>query len=199
MKKALLLYPEYPETFWSFKYALNFIHRKAALPPLGLLTVASMLPSDWSLRLVDLNVEKLDDRQIDWADYILISAMNVQRKSAIEIIQRCKAKDKKNIAGGPLFTAGYKDFEEVDYLVLNEAELTLPEFLMDLQQGYPKHIYTTTGFADLTDTPTPKWSLIIMNKYATMNIQYSRGCPYDCEFCDITLLFGRKVRTKNRQ
>lgn len=199
MKNALLLYPEYPETFWGFKYALKFVHLKASLPPLGLLTVAAMLPSDWNLKLVDLNVEKLHDKQIDWADYVLISAMNVQRSSACDVIKRCKGKHKKIIAGGPLFTSDYEEFDEVDYLVLNEAELTLPEFLMDLITGSPKHLYTTTGFADLSTTPIPRWSLIDMSKYASMNVQYSRGCPYDCEFCDITLLFGRKVRTKNRE
>ncbi len=177
MKNALLIYPEYPDTFWSFKYALKFIHRKAALPPLGLLTVASMLPADWELTLVDLNVEKLDDKLIRRADYVLISAMNVQRKSTLEVISRCKAMSKKIIAGGPLFTTDFADFGDVDYLVLNEAELTLPEFLMDLAQGCPKHLYTTKEFADISQTPVPKWSLINMNNYATI---------------------GRKVRTKTR-
>jgi radical SAM superfamily enzyme YgiQ (UPF0313 family) len=199
MKNALLLYPEYPETFWGFKYALQFVGLKAPLPPLGLLTVAAMLPADWNLKLIDLNVEKLNDKQLDWADYVLISAMNVQRKSAWELILRCKSHNKLIIAGGPLFTSDPAEFDEVDYLVLNEAELTLPEFLMDLLTGSPKHLYSTSEFADLSLTPVPRWSLIDMNKYATMNIQYSRGCPYDCEFCDITLLFGRKVRSKNRE
>lgn len=87
MIHALLIYPEYPDTFWGFKHALKFIHRKAALPPLGLLTVAAMLPADWKLKLIDLNAEKLDGRQLNKADYVLISAMNVQRKSALEVIQ----------------------------------------------------------------------------------------------------------------
>ena len=197
MQKALLIYPEYPVTFWSFKYALKFIHRKAAFPPLGLLTVASMLPSDWELKLVDLNIKPLTDEQIGWADYVLISAMNIQRESTTLVIERCKKLEKKIIAGGPLFTSESSEFDQVDYLVLNEAELTLPRFLADLENGSPNHIYMTTEFADLTVTPVPKWSLINMSKYATMNLQYSRGCPYDCEFCDITLLYGRKVRTKN--
>ena len=195
MQKALLIYPEYPVTFWSFKYALKFIHRKAAFPPLGLLTVASMLPSDWELKLVDLNIKPLTDEQISWADYVLISAMNIQRESTTLVIERCKKLEKKIIAGGPLFTSGSSEFDQVDYLVLNEAEITLPRFLADLENGSPDHIYMTTEFADLTVTPVPKWSLINMSKYATMNLQYSRGCPYDCEFCDITLLYGRKVRT----
>ena len=198
MTKALLVYPENPVTFWSFKYALKFIRRKASLPPLGLLTVASMLPDDWELKLADLNVEELDEKQLNWADYVLISAMDVQRKSTLEVIRRCKLKNKKIIAGGPLFTSGYEDFQEVDYLVLNEAELTLPDFLWDLEHGYPQHLYTSNKFADISVSPVPKWSLVDMSKYATMNIQYSRGCPNDCEFCDITLLFGRKVRTKTR-
>jgi radical SAM superfamily enzyme YgiQ (UPF0313 family) len=198
MIKALLVYPENPVTFWSFKYALKFIHRKAAFPPLGLLTVASMLPSNWDLKLIDLNIEPLTDKLLVWADYVLISAMNVQRESTMSVIDRCKQHSKKIIGGGPFFTAEFAELTDVDYLILNEAEITLPLFLNDLENGTPAHIYRTTEFADLNSTPAPKWSLINMKKYATMNIQYSRGCPYDCDFCDITLLFGHKVRTKSR-
>ncbi|NVO21014.1 MAG: DUF4070 domain-containing protein [Bacteroidetes bacterium] len=198
MPKALLVYPEYPVTFWSFKYALKFIHRKAAFPPLGLLTIAALLPDDWKTELVDLNVRKLTDKQLQSADFVLISAMNVQRQSALQVIDRCMQYSKKIIGGGPLFTEEYSEFEQVDYLVLNEAEITLPIFLDDLQKGNPKHVYSTEKFADLSLSPIPKWSLINMHNYATMNLQYSRGCPYNCEFCDITRLFGHKVRTKSR-
>jgi len=199
MIHTLMIFPEYPETFWSFKYALKFIHRKAAYPPLGLLTVASMLPRDWEIKLVDLNIQKLYDDDLQWADFVMISAMNIQRHSVKEVIRKCKTAGKRIIAGGPLFTSDYADYQEVDYLVLNEAELTLPAFLSDLAKGEPQHIYATNEFADLSQTPIPKWSLIDLSKYATMNIQYSRGCPYDCDFCDITLLLGRKVRTKSRE
>ena len=141
--KILLVYPQYPDTFWSFKHALKFVLRKAAYPPLGLLTVAAMLPQDWQKKLVDLNVNALTDRDIKWADYVFISAMIVQKTSAIETIQRVKNLGVKIVAGGPLFTTDPEQFKEVDHLVLNEAEITLPLFLEDLLKGKPQHIYTT--------------------------------------------------------
>ena len=195
--KILLIYPLYPETFWSFKYALNFISRKASLPPLGLLTVAGMLPRDWEVRLVDKNVAPLADADLLWADYVFLSAMSIQRASAEAVIRRCKARGVKVIAGGPLFTANPEEFGDVDHLVLNEAEVTLPLFLEDLNAGKAQRIYTTTEWADLAATPAPRVDLLNMGKYASMNIQYSRGCPFDCDFCNITVLFGRVPRTKS--
>lgn len=194
--KILLVYPEYPNTFWSFKYALKFISKKASFPPLGLLTVASILPKAWEKKLVDMNVERLKDSDILWADYVFISAMSIQEQSSREIIKRVKSLNKKIVAGGPLFTARHYEFEDIDHFVLNEGELTLPEFIKDLEEGSLKNIYTSNDFADITKSPVPMHSLIDMAKYAAMNIQYSRGCPFDCEFCDITVLFGRKPRTK---
>lgn len=194
----LLAYPEYPDTFWSFKYALKFISRKAVHPPLGLMTVASMLPKKWNKKLVDVNIEKLKDKDIAWADYVFISAMAVQKKSVQEIIKRCKGKT-KIVAGGPLFTAAHEDFENIDHFILNEAEITLPKFIQDLKNGNTKKVYTSTEFPDIEQTPVPAFELAKMNKYATMNIQYSRGCPFNCDFCDITTLFGKKIRTKSKK
>ena len=111
--RILLIYPLYPATFWSFKYALRFIRKKAALPPLGLLTIGAMLPEEWPKKLVDLNGAKLTDRDLAWADYAFISGMVVQRDSAREIIARCKAANLKVIAGGPLFTSEYDQFQDV--------------------------------------------------------------------------------------
>ncbi len=196
LMKILLVYPRYPDTFWSFRHALKFISKKAAFPPLGLLTVGAMVPEEWEKKLVDLNVRALSDEEIEWADYIFISAMSVQRDSTKSVIRRCKDLGKKIVAGGPLFTAYPDEFDEVDHLVLNEAELTLTPFLEDLARGTPKHIYSTSSWADITATPVPNWDLINLRNYASMNLQYSRGCPYDCEFCDITVLYGRVPRTK---
>ena len=197
--KILLVYPKYPDTFWSFKYALKFISKRAAFPPLGLLTVAAMLPPEWDLRLVDMNIESLRDDDLLWGDYVFISAMSVQRDSAKNVITRCKSLGKKVVAGGPLFTACHDEFEGVDHFVLNEAEITLPPFLNDLQAGNAKKLYTSDTWADVTKTPVPLWSLANLRHYSTMNIQYSRGCPYDCEFCDITVLYGRVPRTKTKE
>lgn len=195
----LLVYPEYPDTFWSFKHALKFISKKASFPPLGLLTIAAMLPGEWNKKLVDVNVNPLSDTDIHWADYVFISAMSVQKPSAAVIIKRCKALGATVVAGGPLFTAEYQDFPDVDHFVLNEGEITLPQFLKDLDEGTLKPMYTSDQWADVSTTPPPLWNLIDMKNYATLNLQYSRGCPFNCEFCDITVLFGRVPRVKTKE
>jgi radical SAM superfamily enzyme YgiQ (UPF0313 family) len=194
--KILLLYPEFPDTFWSFKHALQFIHKKASTQPLGLLTVAAMLPAEWEKRLVDLNVSKLTDRDLAWADYAFVSAMVVQKESTKQVIRRCKAAGLKVVAGGPLFTSEYQYFADVDHFVLNEAEVTLQPFLQDLEQGRAKRVYSSEEFPDIQQTPAPLWELAELKHYATMSIQYSRGCPYDCEFCNITTLYGHRPRVK---
>ncbi|MFP4527480.1 MAG: B12-binding domain-containing radical SAM protein [Candidatus Kapaibacterium sp.] len=194
---VLLVYPEVPDTFWSFKHALRFIGKKASSQPLGLLTVAAMLPDNWEKRLVDINCEALSQKDLMWADYVFISAMSIQKKSARNIIEQCNDADKTIVAGGPLFTAEYKDFDTVDHFVLNEAEITLVDFLNDLENGTPKKMYTSAEFPDITESPRPLWDLADFDNYATMNIQYSRGCPYNCDFCNITTLFGHKPRIKS--
>lgn len=197
--KILLVYPRYPDTFWSFKHALKFISKKASFPPLGLLTVSSMLPSSWVRKLVDMNVDQLTDDDIRRADYVFISAMVVQKSSVKETVARCHRLGAAVVAGGPLFTTGYDEFPEVDHLVLGEAEITMPLFLADLAKGCPKRVYNSDQRPDIAQTPPPDWSLIKMKKYSSMSIQYSRGCPYNCEFCDIIVLNGRRPRTKGKE
>ena len=192
----LLIYPKYPDTYWSFKYALKFISKKASNIPLGLITVASMLPGDWNKKLIDLNVSELKDKDIKWADFVFISAMSVQTASVEEVIRQCSRLNVKMVAGGPLFTEQYEEYNEIDHLVLNEAEVTLPQFVDDVINGKPKRLYQSEEFADITKSPLPDYSLLKIKEYTTAGIQYSRGCPYDCEFCDITALLGHHVRTK---
>jgi radical SAM superfamily enzyme YgiQ (UPF0313 family) len=197
--KILLVHPENPDTYWSFKHALKFVSKKAVNPPLGLITVASLLPANWEKKLIDMNVSPLHENDIKQADYVFISAMSVQLQSVQEIIKRCKSAGKKIVAGGPLFTEEFEKFSDVDYLVLNEAEITLPVFIKDLMNGDAKHIYKTSDFADLQSSPVPDYSLIKTKKYNSLTLQFTRGCPFNCEFCDITALYGHKVRTKSTE
>jgi radical SAM superfamily enzyme YgiQ (UPF0313 family) len=199
--KILLVYPQYPDTFWSFKHALKFGSTKAVNTPLGPLTVAAMLPAEWEKKFVDMNVNKLSDKDIGWADYVFISAMVVQQNSAQEVVNRCKKLNTKVVAGGPLYTTGYGElaFSGIDHIILNEAEVTLPPFLADLEKGCPKHIYQSEERADISKTPVPLFSLVNLKKYSQATIQYSRGCPFDCEFCDIVVIDGHRPRTKSKE
>ncbi len=195
--KVLFLYPEFPDTFWSFKHALRFVGKKAALPPLGLLTVAAMLPQEWEKRLVDMNVRKLRTSDLEWADLVFISGMIAQQTSAKEAIARCRAAGKTIVAGGPLFTLGHEEFPEVDHFVLNEAEVTLAEFVRDLENHSARQIYTSSELPDISSSPVPLWELADIRQYASLSLQFSRGCPFDCEFCNITAMFGHRPRTKS--
>ena len=179
--RILLVSPEFPDTFWSFKHALKFVRKESGAPPLGLLTVAAMLPRHWDMKLIDMNVGKLSDKDIQWADYVFLGGMVVQQQSARQVIARCQELGAPIVAGGPMYTCEPEKFEDVDHLVLNEAEITLPMFLADLERGTPKKVYTTAAYPDIQKTPTPRWDLLNMKHYASMNIQFSRGCPYDCE------------------
>jgi radical SAM superfamily enzyme YgiQ (UPF0313 family) len=194
--KILLIYPKFSETFWGFKYALAFLGKRAALPPLGLLTIASMLPSDWPRRLADENVRELKQDDLEWADCAFISAMAVQRESVGRIVARCKAAGLRVVAGGPMFSDPQERMEGIDNFVLNEAELTLPGFLKDLEEGRPQRLNASPEFANVEEAPAPQWDLLDLPSYAGMSVQFSRGCPFNCDFCSVTALLGHKVRMK---
>jgi radical SAM superfamily enzyme YgiQ (UPF0313 family) len=194
---VLLVFPKYPDSFWSFRHALRFISKKAAVPPLGLITVSAMLPKTWHKKLVDMNVSTLRTSDILWADYVFMSAMYIQKESVKTVIEACIFHRVKIVAGGPLFTQDFDNYPQIDHLILNEAEITLPLFLKDLDSGkLPDRIYRTEEYADVTKTPVPDYHLLSRKDYAFMNLQVSRGCPFSCDFCEITSLLGHTVRMK---
>ena len=192
----LLVSPRTPDTFWSFKHALPFVSKRAAQPPLGLLTVAAFLPSEWNLRLVDLDTSRLRDAAIRWADWVFVGGMIVHEPSVREIAARCAALGKPVLAGGPLFTTGHERFPEIAHFVLGEAEELMPQVAADLAAGRVQRIYRAPRFPELARTPTPRWDLLRLRDYASMSVQFSRGCPYNCEYCDIIIMNGRVPRLK---
>src|SRR3954454_5215959 len=197
--KVLLVYPVFPDTYWSFRHALAFEGRQAAFPPLGLLTVSAMLPKAWERRLVDMNVEELWLDDIEWADIVMVSAMIVQRESLEKVVALCRKLGKKVVVGGPYVSTSSERLPDADHIFIGEAETTLPEFIHDLELGIAKKIYQADERPSLLNTPTPDFGLVDMRKYSAMNIQYSRGCPFQCEFCDIIEIYGRVPRTKSNE
>ena len=197
MPNALLVYPEHPPTFWGADYALEISGVKATQPPLGLLTVAAMFPPRYELRVVDMNVTALRDADLEWADLAFTSTMITQHASLRAAIQRCNRAGVPVVAGGPHPTTFHEDIAGVDHFVLGEVEEIFAEFLRDLEGGAARRMYREAGKPDVTRTPVPRFDLIDLKSYNTMSVQFSRGCPFDCEFCDIIKLYGRVPRTKS--
>src|ERR1044072_5989645 len=197
--KDLLVYPEFPGTYWSFRHALTFEGKRSAFPPLGLLTVSAMLPDSWERRLVDLNVRRLKDSDIERADLVLASAMIVQKDSLESVCSRAKALGKRVVVGGPYVSTSAEPLPDADHIFVGEAEATLPEFIKDLEAGQLKRFYQAAERPALTETPVPHFKLAEINRYSAMSVQYSRGCPFSCEFCDILQSYGGGPRTKSNQ
>jgi radical SAM superfamily enzyme YgiQ (UPF0313 family) len=193
---ALLVYPQFPETFWSFKYALSFLGKRAAQPPLGLMTIAALLPKNWSKRLIDTNVERLRDRDLDWADVVLLSGMHIQLDALRAIVERCRTRGLRTVVGGPIASSVAPRDLGVDHVVIGEAEELIAGLARDLERGDAKPVYQASERPAMETSPLPDLSLIKMKRYSTMTVQYSRGCPFNCEFCDIIEIYGRRPRTK---
>src|SRR5690242_10012411 len=197
--RVLLVNPEFPDTYWSFHHALPFEGKRSSFPPLGLLTIAALLPQSWETRLVDLDVQRLKTSDIQWADMIFVTAMLVQRDSLKEAVQRCKALGKRVVLGGPYVTTTVEQLPEADHIFRGEAETTLPQFIEDLANGCAKRVYEAPERPPLSLTPQPRFHLANLKRYSAMSVQYSRGCPFSCEFCDIIEIYGRVPRTKSNQ
>lgn len=195
--KILLVYPEFPDTYWSFSHALKFEGKRSAFPPLGLLTISAMLPPMWERRLVDMNVRRLTEADVEWADMVFLSAMIVQKESLREVVSLCKERGKRVAVGGPYVTTSTANVPEADHVFVGEAETTLPEFVRDLEDGCARRVYQAKERPSLALTPVPDFRLADLKSYSFMSLQYSRGCPFSCEFCDIIEIYGRVPRTKS--
>lgn len=197
--KALLVYPLFPKTFWSYEKILELVNRKVLLPPLGLITVAAILPQTWEFKLVDRNIREVTDAEWEWADVVIISAMIVQKADMLDQIQEAKRRGKPVAVGGPYPSSMPQEMEAagVDFLILDEGEITLPMFVEAIESGDTSGRFSSNGEKpDVTTTPIPRYELLEMKAYDSMSVQFSRGCPFQCEFCDIIVLYGRKPRTK---
>ncbi|AFZ46933.1 Radical SAM domain protein [Cyanobacterium stanieri PCC 7202] len=196
--KALLIYPIFPPTFWSYEKILELVNRKVLLPPLGLVTVAGILPQEWEFKLVDRNIRAVTEDEWAWADVVIMSAMIVQKDDLINQIKEAKKRNKLVAVGGPYPTSVPHELEEAgaDFFILDEGEITLPMFVEAIERGDTAGVFRTTEKPDVTVTPIPRFDLLELDAYDSMSVQFSRGCPFQCEFCDIIVLYGRKPRTK---
>ncbi len=193
---ALLIYPKFPDTYWSFKHALSFQGKRATHPPLGLMTVAALLPASWPKRLIDTNVERLRDSDLAWADVALISGMHAQHKHLVAIVERCRARGLRTVVGGPITSSMSAAAIGADHIVIGESESLIAVLATDLTVNRALPVYKATERPAMNLSPLPDLSLIKMHRYSTMTDQYTRGCPFNCDFCDIIEIYGRQPRTK---
>ena len=196
--KVLLVWPKIPNSFWTFTGMMEVLPEKVVMPPLGLITVAALCPESWTLRLVDLGVEELTDEDILWADLVMVSAMTVQRDGLQEVLARARRLGRRTMVGGPYASGEPRMLAIADHVVVGEPDEVFNEIAHDLEDGTARRLYEIADKPDVTRTPVPRFDLLNLDCYASMSVQFSRGCPFQCEFCDIIILYGRKPRTKLR-
>ena len=197
--RTLFIYPKFPKTFWSYEKILELVNRKVLLPPLGLVTVAALLPQEWEMKLVDRNVREINEVEWQWAELVVISGMIVQKDDMQQQIADAKRRGLTVAVGGPFAssTPEAPELDLADFKVLDEGEITLPMFLEAIQSGKTSGRFSAEGDKpDVTETPIPRFDLLNLDAYDSMSVQFSRGCPFNCEFCDIIVLYGRIPRTK---
>jgi radical SAM superfamily enzyme YgiQ (UPF0313 family) len=195
--KALLVWPRIPESFWTFGRMMELLPEKVVMPPLGLITVAALCPESWTLRLIDAAVEDLTDDDLLWADLVMVGGMEVQKDGIREVLARARRLGRRTMVGGPYASAEPGRLLAVaDHVVVGEVDEVFPEIASDLETGAARRFYKVKDKPDVTHTPVPRFDLLRVDDYASMAIQFSRGCPFQCEFCDIIVLYGRKPRTK---
>lgn len=198
MVRTLLVYPLFPPTFWSYNKILELVDRQVLLPPLGLITVAAILPQTWDFKLVDRNIRPVTEAEWDWAELVIFSAMIVQKQDLLDQIREAKRRGKSVAVGGPYPTSVPDEVAVAnpDFMILDEGEITLPMFIDALEKGENQGVFRTLEKPDVSETPVPRYDLLDLDAYDSMSVQFSRGCPFQCEFCDIIVLYGRKPRTK---
>ena len=195
--KVLMIWPRFPASFWSFAKIMEILPKKAIHPPLGLLTVAALCPKNWKLRLIDRAVEELQESDFEWADLVMVSGMHVQKHDIHDLLRRARALGKRTMIGGPYASSEPEAFAQLaDHVVVGEPDEIFGEIAADLERGTARPLYVIAEKPDVSKTPVPRFDLLEINRYASMAVQFSRGCPFQCEFCDIITIYGRKPRTK---
>ncbi len=195
--KVLMVWPRFPASFWGFEGVLEMLPERAMTPPLGLITVAALCPSSWTLRLIDHAFEELNDEDLEWADIVMVSAMHAQRQDALETLKRARSLHTRTFIGGPWASSEPEAvMAHADHVLVGEVEEVFGEICAALEDGTAKSMYRITDKPDMTRGPIPRFDLLRLDKYTSMPVQFSRGCPFQCEFCDIITIYGRKPRTK---
>jgi radical SAM superfamily enzyme YgiQ (UPF0313 family) len=195
--KVLMIWPCIPSSFWGFQGMLNLVPEKTTMPPLGLITVAALCPKTWTVRLIDEAFDEVSDADILWADLVMVSGMHVQEHGVQKMLTRARRLGKRTMVGGPYASSEPQILLKfADHVVVGEPDEVFGGIARDLEAGTARSLYVISDKPDVSHTPAPRFDLLKLENYGSMSVQFSRGCPFQCEFCDIITIYGRKPRTK---